>query len=163
MPQDSKKDYGADMITNTPKLLLAHAFMATLLAGRAPTQTFDMSCIVSLELPTTGLLAPRAEDSGTVRAVVHIGEAGHPSKVDLMGGNKGLQGDVQVAMKLSDFAPDCEGRTLEFVFAFTLEGPPTHTRIPPGVTFKPPNRFDLVFRRLKPNIEHPPPPAPRLK
>lgn len=149
------------MKSTIQNLLVMHALVASAIAAQGSTSIFDHSCISSLELPTRGLLAARSETSGIVHAVVHIGEEGHPSKVVLKGGNRGLQGEVRVAMKLSSFAPECRGRVMEFIFGFVLEDPPTDYLVPPAVSFKPPNRFDFIFRRVKPNLDPgSPPPAP---
>lgn len=85
-----------------------------------------------------------------------IGKKGQLSKLTLTGGNPGLRGEARVAMNLSRFAAKCQGRSLEFVFAFTLEDPPTDSIIPPGVRFVPPNRFELIFRRVKPIVDFAP-------
>jgi len=120
----------------------------------------NLSCITALELPTRGLSATGARASGTVNAEIHIGSRGEVSRLDLRGGEPALQGEVQVAIGLSEFSDRCAGQTVELVFAFTLENPPTSSIIPPGVRFLPPNRFELIFRRRRPNIEEaPPPPA----
>ena len=50
-------------------------------------------------------------------------------------------------------AAHCEDRTIEFVFAFKLEDPPTDHIVPAAVRFVPPNRFELVFRRIKPILD----------
>ena len=60
-------------------------------------------------------------------------------------------------MNLSQFAARCEDRTIEFVFAFKLEDPPTDHIVPPAVRFVPPNRFELIFRRIKPDLYLAPP------
>lgn len=119
---------------------------------------FDLSCVSSLELPTRGLLATMAEDSGTVSVSIEIGGAGRLSKLNVTGGNPALQGEARVAMNLSRFATACSGRTLEFKFTFKLENPPTDHIIPPGVRFLPPNHFELIFRRLKPILDPASPP-----
>ena len=124
-----------------------------LLQAQEPLVGPDLSCISSLELPTRGLLAAGAGTSGTVHAAAEIGKEGQLSKLRLTGGNPGLQGEVRVAMNLSQFAARCHDRTVECVFGFTLEDPPTDSIIPPGVRFVPPNRFELVFRRVKPSYD----------
>jgi hypothetical protein len=99
-----------------------------------------------------------------VHAAARISADGKLSKLRLDGGNRALQGEVRVAMNLSQFATKCHDRTIDFVFAFTLEGPPTDSIIPPGVRFVPPNRFELVFRKVKPWLDIAPPresPSPK--
>ena len=59
-------------------------------------------------------------------------------------------------MQLSQFAATCDSRTVEFVFGFTLQEPATDSIRPPGVRFLPPNRFELIFRRVKPNLDFAP-------
>jgi hypothetical protein len=116
----------------------------------------DLSCITSLELPTHGFLAARAPNSGIVHASVEIGPEGRLSKVQLTTDSsmsEGLEGEVRVALGDSHFAQRCVGRTLRFVLSFKLEDPPTDSILPPTVRFVPPNRFDLVFRRLKSNLD----------
>jgi hypothetical protein len=130
---------------------------AVLLQLQEPAADTDFSCISSLELPTRGLLAAGAGASGTVHVAAEIGKEGQLAKLTLTGGNPGLQGEVRVAMNLSRFAARCHYRTVGFVFAFTLQDPPTDSITPPGVRFVPPNRFELVFRRVKPSYDPAPP------
>ncbi len=119
------------------------------LPGQTPASAADHSCVESLELPTRGLFAARAGASGEVYAVVRIGKEGQVDKLDLTGANRGLQAEVRVAMNLSKFDARCGGQSLDFIFAFTLEDPPTDNILAPGVRFVPPNRFELTFRRVK--------------
>lgn len=127
------------------------------LHGQKPASNVDLSCVDYLELPTRGLIAAGAGSSGVVHAVARIGADGKLSDLRLDGGNRGLRGEVRVAMNLSKFAAKCLDRTMDFVFAFTLEDPPTDSIIPPGVRFVPPNRFELVFRKVKPFFDLAPP------
>ncbi len=128
-----------------------------ILHGQRPVSKVDLSCVDALELPTRGLSAAGARESGVVDAVAHIGKDGRLSRLQLAGGNRALQGEVRVAMNLSKFAAACHDRMIEFVFSFTLEGPPVDSILPPGVRFVPPNRFELVFRQLKPIYDVAPP------
>lgn len=121
--------------------------------AQKPESRVDLSCIGSLELPTHGLLAARAPHSGIVVATIKIGSGGALSKVKLAGDSPILEGEVRVALDNSSFTSRCAGRTLEFVFAFTLEDPPTDSILPPAARFLPPNRFEFVFRRVKPNLD----------
>jgi hypothetical protein len=134
-----------------------------LLYGKEMTSTANLSCVSSLELPTRGLLAAGAGASGIVHVFARIGRDGRLSNLKLDGGNPGLQGEVGVAINLSRFAVKCQDRTVEFIFAFTLEDPPTDSIIPPGVRFIPPNRFELVFRRLRPNYDPSSPVVPNSR
>ena len=138
-------------------MTLFGSLFAVLLQAQEPSVEQDLSCISFLELPTRGLLAAGAGTSGTVHVAAEIGKEGQLSKLTLTGGNPGLQGEVRVAMNLSQFAVRCHDRTVGLVFAFTLEDPPTDSIIPPGVRFVPPNRFELVFRRVKPSYDPAPP------
>ncbi len=70
-----------------------------------------------------------------------------------------LEREVQIALNLSKFKKSCAGRKFELVFSFELADPPADSVLPPDVRFLPPNRFELVFRRVKPNID-PASPAP---
>jgi len=70
--------------------------------------------------------------------------------------------EVRVALELSQFDTTCRGRVIAIVFDFTIEDPPTDSIVPPGVKFVPPNRFELVFRRVKANFD-PAPTEPRGK
>jgi outer membrane biosynthesis protein TonB len=116
-------------------------------------KSFEGSCIRWLELPTRGLLAARAERSGTVHAAIEISNDGRATSVRLTSDNPLLKSEVQVAIQQSRFDPSCSGKTMEFIFAFTLEGAPADSLIPPGVRFIPPNRFEFVFRRLKRSVD----------
>jgi hypothetical protein len=126
---------------------------AAILPGQTPPSAALPSCVKSLQLPTQGLFAARAGVSGNVRALVQIGKNGQVGKVDLTGPNRILQAEVQVAMSLSEFESGCEGESLEFIFIFTLQDPPTDNILPPAVRFVPPNKFELTFRRVKPNVD----------
>src|ERR1700682_6109828 len=95
-----------------------------LMLGQEPA-TAHLSCVDSLELPTRGLFAAGAGKSGIVYAIAHIGKDGQLSRLELNGGGPRLQAEVRVAMGLSRFTAQCNDRTVEFVFAFTLEGPAT--------------------------------------
>ena len=128
-----------------------------IIRGQEPTSEGQFSCVNFLELPTRGLLASGAGKSGVVRAVIDIGKDGTVSHLQLDGGNPGLRAEVRVAMELSKFAAKCHDRSVEFVFAFTLEDPPVDSIRPPAVRFVPPNRFELIFKRVKPDYYLAPP------
>lgn len=141
------------------RIAIVLSLFTLLLRAQEPTADPDLSCFSSLELPTRGLFAAGAGTSGSVIAAAEIGRGGKLSKLRLTGGNPGLQGEVRVAMNLSQFAAKCHGQTVKVVFGFILEDPPIDHIIPPGVRFVPPNRFELVFRRVKPSYD----PAPSSK
>jgi hypothetical protein len=145
-------------IKNLAGLALSIAFGSSAIAAR--DESPDWSCVTSLELPTHGLIAARAGSSGTVNAHLRLGENGKVSELRLTGDSPALEGEVRVAIELSKFARRCKGRTIDLIFSFTLEDPPGDSIIPPRTRFFPPNRFDLVFRKLKPSPEFPVPPAP---
>ena len=107
----------------------------------------------SLELPTHGLIAARAPRSGTVKAALQIGPGGALSNVEFTSDEPILEREVQVALNLSQFRKRCAGQRFEIVFSFELQDPPTDSILPPNVRFRPPNRFELVFRRVKPNFD----------
>jgi len=65
--------------------------MSPVLHGQKAASNVDLSCVDSLELPTRDLFAARAP-----------------------------QGEVSVAMNLSQFGAKCHDRTTDFGFAFTL-------------------------------------------
>jgi hypothetical protein len=132
-------------------IVLVSATFIPIVHGQDPESDTQFSCVNTLELPTRGLLASGAGNSGVVHAVADIGKDGKVAHLQLNGGNPGLQAEVRVAMDLSKFATKCHGRALEFVFAFTLEDPPIDSLRPPAVRFVPPNRFELVFKRVKPD------------
>src|SRR5216684_2915500 len=69
-----------------------------ILHGQKPLSKVDLSCVDSLELPTRGLFAAGARESGVVDAVAHIGKDGRLSRLQLDGGNRNLRGEVRVAM-----------------------------------------------------------------
>jgi hypothetical protein len=137
-------------------LALCAAIAAAVNAQTPPADT-DLSCFTSLLLPTTGAFAARAGTSGTVRARFAIGKQGELSSLDIMGENQVLNAEVRVALSLSQAAARCKNRTVELVFAFTLKDPMTDYIAPPGVRFMPPNRFELTFLRVRPNIDSAPP------
>jgi hypothetical protein len=143
-------------------LELGIIFCAEAASPEEQASAMDVSCVTSLHLPTHGFFAARAPHSGTVHATVHLGTGGTPSKTQLVTDTpnpEGLEAEVRTALAGSDFAPRCAGRALEFFFAFTLEEPPADSILPPTVRFVPPNRFELVFRKVKPNYD----PAPQRK
>ena len=139
-------------------MLLFMAFASAALGDEAAARV-GLSCATSLELPTHGIMAAKAGTSGVVTAKIHIGEAGQVSDLQLSSDNRYLEGEVRVAIDLSKFAARCKRRVLELIFSFTLQDPPTDSIVPPAVRFLPPNRFELIFRRVKPNHESPAPKA----
>lgn len=134
-----------------------------ILFAQSQTSAGDLSCIESLELPTKGLLAARAQTSGVVRATISLGKEQKPDKVDLSGSDNLLTNEVRVAINLSRFSNHCAGRTLVLVFAFNLEEPAVDTVMPPAVRFKPPNRFEIDVRRVNGNIDPAPPRVEKKK
>src|SRR5262249_23752927 len=52
----------------------------------------------------------------SVNNVVWVAQNGQVGKLDLTGGNRILQGEVEVAMSLSQFEGRCENQTLELIF-----------------------------------------------
>jgi hypothetical protein len=122
----------------------------------------NLSCIKALELPTRGLIAVMGE-SGTVNARIHINSRGGVRRLELRGGDTALQAEVRVAIGMSNFLPRCAGQTVNLVFAFKLEYPAVADITPPGVRFRPPNRFDLVFRHRKTHLQLAPPPPPPVE
>ena len=126
--------------------------LASVQAQVAPKKE-DLSCVVSLDLPTHGILAARSPNPGTVHATLSIGREGKPTKILMTTDTpspEGLEAEVGIALRDSQFAPSCDGRQLEFFFAFSLQDPPVDSILPPAVRFVPPNRFELTFRRVKP-------------
>ena len=135
-------------------------FVSTLscaIDAHAAEGAYGLSCFEYLELPTRGLLAAKAGESGTVRAHIRIGKDGGITQLKLLGGNPGLQAEVRVAMTLSRLNKICKNSVIDLVFAFSLEDPPTDYITAPAVRFVPPNRFELTFRRVRPNVELPVP------
>lgn len=133
--------------------LLSWVVVPALLTGQTQNSTADYSCTKSLELPTKGLFAAGAKTSGTIEAVVRISKDGLVDQLHLTGRDPDLQAEVRAVMSLSKFDSRCVGQSLKFVFAFTVEDPATDNIIPPRVQFMPPNRFQLTFRRVKPNFD----------
>lgn len=153
------RDRQSMTIKSLAGLALSIAFSSSAIA--AQNASLDWSCVTSLELPTHGLIAARAGASGTVNAHLRLGKNGKVSELRLTGDSPALEGEVRVAIGLSRFAPRCKGRAIDLIFSFTLEDPLGDSIIPPRTRFFPPNRFDLVFRKLKPtSLESPTPPEP---
>ena len=140
-------------MTTLQTAILMLAIVPFALNGQTQPATAHASCIKSLELPTRGLMAARAGASGTVDAVVLVRTDGKIEKLDLTGGNNNLQAEVRVAMELSTFDSTCQGQRILLTFDFTLTDPPADNILPPAVKFVPPSRFELTFRRVKPNID----------
>jgi hypothetical protein len=137
----------AAFIATSPLFVLGICF-----AEPAPT---DLSCVLSLHLPTD-IDATKAEQSGVV--TVQIRRLA-PDAVDISvsGGSPALQSDVRASMALSHFTGRCKDPE-EYIFAFSFLDPQTDSLLPPSVSFLPPNRFEMTFRRRKPisNAASPP-------
>lgn len=131
--------------------------LSSLLSGQEPGLDRRLSCVASLELPTQGLFAARAATSGTVTAVISLDAGGRLAALKLTGNDEFLKGEVGVSLSGSRFTPKCRHRSVEVIYSFTLEDPATDLIIPPAVRFVPPNRFELTFRRVKPNVDPAPP------
>jgi len=113
---------------------------------RAGSPSAELTCVESLTLPTTGILAARASGSGTVKAIARIGAEGQLASLHLDGGDATLKWDVTAALEVSCFKPRCTGRKAAFEFAFTLlEDNPTDYIAAPLVRFVPPNPLRTDF------------------
>ena len=127
------------------------AALPLLCTAQASMPLHELGCVGALELPTRSILSSRAVTSGTVIVTVQVGIDGKAAQIDMLGESAALKGEVQVAMTLSTFLPKCAGKKLELVFAFKLEDPPSESILPPGVRYMPPNRFELIVRKVKAN------------
>lgn len=142
-------------------VLMALSLNAPCVAQQQPAGFADLVCTTSLMLPTHGILAATATASGVVTTEGKIAVDGEIADLEIHGGDLALQSEVRIAMQLSKFAARCKGRKVRFIFSFTLQDPPTDSILPPEVHFLPPNRFELTFRRRKPNLDPAGPPPKR--
>ncbi len=78
------------------RLLGAAMFAVLVRCPRAQAASADagLTCVESLTLPTTGILAARASGSGQVRAIANVGADGQMSSLNLDGGDASLQWEV---------------------------------------------------------------------
>ena len=100
-----------------------------------------MKCVAEIE-PEFGLAARRSP-GGTVKAVVQLDKGARIQSITTSGADIDLAQQVRTILADTSFHRSCEGKSVEIVFTFQLEGTPTNH---PKTTlrFRPPNHFVLI-------------------
>lgn len=120
-----------------------------------------VACIEEMEIPRYSYVARLALKTGTVHALVKIGEGGRLSDVILDAPDPRLADEVRGWIKhTARFRPSCAGREVRLLFTFRLEGEPTHYTFA-IVRFRPPNHFIIISQPLLSIIEYRPVPPPK--
>ena len=120
--------------------LCAAALALPALAGEPEEQMRLLRCVRRIHVPEYSPLARQARQTGTAVTTVTLGEGGTVERVDVAEVKSLLRGDVERAMRLSEFSPECRGERLSFLFTFSLRDPP-HEFPRPLLAFSPPNHF----------------------
>lgn len=120
--------------------LCAAAVTVPALAGEPEEQIRMLTCVRRLQVPEYSPLARQARQTGTAVTTVTLGQGGMVERVDVAGVKSLLKGDVERAIRESDFSPECRGERLSFLFTFFLRDPP-HQFPRPLLAFSPPNHF----------------------
>ena len=106
----------------------------------------DLSCVKEMTIPTFTYLARRANQGGTVRAVVTVASSGAAGKIETFASSKDLAEEVRAFLsEEATFAKTCGGTLIEMFFTFRLEGeaePSPQVK----VRFQPPNHFTIISR-----------------
>ena len=138
------------------RLLLPIVFSIVL--NSAFAQSSNMNCVVALRLPSTTPFSALARRGGTIDSTVSLDAEGSIKEVKLSGSNDpGLRAEVESFLRLSKFSPNCEHRPVHVRFTYVLDAERVEERMPPLITFKPPDHFVIVVRPVKPMASQPPP------
>ncbi|HEV1287229.1 MAG TPA: hypothetical protein VNU44_18055 [Bryobacteraceae bacterium] len=112
----------------------------------------DLGCIREMSVPTYSHVARRSATGGTVRAVVTIGPSSKAGKIEISGAESNLAEEVRIILDgATSYEEGCAGKQVELIFTFRLQGDPEWTP-PVFVRFAPPNRFIIISRPKKPNL-----------
>jgi hypothetical protein len=111
-------------------------------------QRSGMECISEITIPQY-LNAARIAGPGTVNALVKVGAKGKASQIDIHSENHWLAEEVDYYLRrLTSYSETCEGKNLNLVFTYILDGEPAY-RPRLIVRFRPPNHFLLISRPVK--------------
>jgi hypothetical protein len=121
--------------------------------GPQPLDVTNVACVERMEVPRYPALAAQARIEGTIKAAVLLTTAGAVEKVDTETTSKYSQAKslfgapVWKAIREAKFHSDCAGKTVTFVFHFSLQGTsPVQTKS--AVFFGYPNTFWIVAEAM---------------
>jgi hypothetical protein len=125
----------------------------------AQTSPDNMQCVTEIEVPRYSWVARGAiHDTGTVTIDLRIGRSGAMEDIQTKGPDQRLIKEVTSFLEAgAKFSPSCEGKRVQMLFTFRMEGEPTHypfTRF----TFRPPNHFIVTSQRTFPTVDYLPVP-----
>lgn len=100
---------------------------------------------MALHLPDYPPLAQQAQLTGTALTSISIGAGGVVAQVRIEGVHPMLAGEIERAIRTSEFSSQCGGRVVRVRFTFALEGPASPYR-GYSVVYRPPDHFVLVGR-----------------
>jgi len=110
----------------------------------------DLGCVERMKIPGYSFIARRSPKGGTVRAVVTVGSAGKAGSIDFGTSDANLAEEVRGYLSSeTKYSEGCEGKTVELLFTFRLEGEAEWTP-PVFFEFRPPNHFIIKSRPRKP-------------
>lgn len=111
-----------------------------------------IDCIREIELPRYSFVARRAPAGGTVKALIMIGKSGRPVTIRTPNSDENLAEEVRDTLRdNTSYSGACQGKEIEIVFTFRLEGKPSEYPMT-SVHFQPPNHFVLVSEPKRPHL-----------
>lgn len=128
-----------------------------LICGRCFAQS-GMSCITEMQIPRYTFIARSAEKTGTVEAVIRIGEGGKVASFLAKSPDPRLTEEVEFYLRQeSSYSENCVGEEIPLLFTYRLVG---GMRPDPFVviSFRPPNHFIITSQPRSPYIMHVPVP-----
>ena len=112
-----------------------------------------VDCVTDMMIPAYGHVARRSKTGGSVRAVVTVGSSGAAEAIHITSVDEDLADEVRAYLKnATTYNPGCGGKQVNLLFTFELSGEPQHDP-PVWVRFLPPNRFIIMSRPHRPNID----------
>ena len=128
------------------RYLIGFAFAARLFAQDG------IGCIKDMMVPSYTHVARRSAEGGDVRARVTIGWRGHVDQMNTGKADENLAEEVRNFLsKSTTYDPACQGKTVELIFTFRLEGEP-EPNPPVWVRFQAPNRLVIISRPRSPDF-----------
>jgi hypothetical protein len=114
-------------------------------AKAVPEDRLNLACVTRLQLPFYPPIAQSAAVGLRMTVAIVLADGGAPQSIayeDISGTMPDARlffPEIERAVKGSQFAPTCSGKTVRFTFAFRLDRDP-----PKAIWFETPNRFEIA-------------------
>lgn len=104
-----------------------------------------IGCVKDMMVPSYTNVARRSPEGGDVHATVSIGWQGQLDELKIAKADENLAQEVRDFLSRAAYDAACQGKTVELVFTFKLEGK-AEASPPVWVRFQAPNHFVIISR-----------------